>query len=127
MWTIALEEVFLTILAFAAGAIFSSITKSPGHLCRLLADRDEPKRIVGCLGEIPALEPFVVGVVRCHGLMLPIPSHCSRRASRSRLIEADSDWAADAAARASRIRRPFSSRTKPPRPRPGAAHSRTPP
>ncbi len=38
------------------------------------------------IGEIPALDPFVVGVVRCHGLMLPIPSHCSRRAVRSRLV-----------------------------------------
>ena len=35
--------------------------------------------------EVPALDPFVVGVVHCHGLMLPIPSHCSRCAARARL------------------------------------------
>ncbi len=37
------------------------------------------------IGEVAALDPFVVRVVRCHGLVLPIPSHCSRRARRSRL------------------------------------------
>lgn len=36
------------------------------------------------LGEIPALDRFVIGVVRCHGLMLLIASHCSQRVGRSR-------------------------------------------
>ena len=40
-------------------------------------------------GEVLALDPLVVGVVHCHGLMLPIPSHCSRWAERSRLVLAD--------------------------------------
>ena len=40
------------------------------------------------IDQIFALDAFVFGVVRCHGLVFPIRSHCSRRARRSRLCVA---------------------------------------
>jgi len=36
--------------------------------------------------EVPGLEPFVVGAVRCDGLMIPVSSQSSRRALRSRRV-----------------------------------------
>jgi hypothetical protein len=42
------------------------------------------------IGEVPALDPFVFGVVSCHDLVLPrTQSHCSRRAARYRLFAAN--------------------------------------